>query len=459
MRFTTTSLALSLLAAIVAAPAGVCAGETPQQAPTTVQPSQVDVPEQVRRPYRGLFGAPADPTSKQSLVLNGTVFGAYDDDVFAADSNPNELLGAGRNRGGWYSGLVAGLGYRRPGERLSFGMTGDVGANRYANRKGTVPTYRAGGNVSLNLTGSTTLSADANLVYAPEYRLGLFISPSTPTGSLDPFSSVVPDYDLFRLSAYRTTVAAGLSQVVGRRSTLDGWYSMSNVQYVGNPADYRSQAGGGRFSHRLTQGLALRLGYSYSLARYDATQTVRPQRVHNIDAGVDYSRALSISRRTKFSFSTGSAVLGADNGLAGEKVAYRYRFIGNANLAQELGRTWKASLAYRRGIDFREGFYDAFLTDGVSAGFGGFFTRRLRFSSSADSSFGTVGFGSSNKFRAYSATAGLEAALTRNLAVYGRYVYYSYNFDAQVVTDPRLARTLERQGVRIGLAATIPVIR
>ena len=59
---------------------------------------------------------------------------------------------------------------------------------------------------------------------------------------------------------------------------------------------------------------------------------MRPQRIHNIDAGVDYSRALSFSRRTTFSFSTGSAVLVRDKALGGfDGNRTSYQFIGNAD--------------------------------------------------------------------------------------------------------------------------------
>ena len=448
------------LLALVVISAEARAAEAPQQAPplTSATPSDQPAPAEVRRPYRGLFGAPDDP-SKQALTLSGSAFAAYDDDVLSDGGSANpSFSNSGRGK---YGGVSAGLEYSRPGRRASVGLTGDVGVNRYVAQDRTTTMYRTGGDVALRLTPRTTLSAGGSLAYAPTYRLGLFISPTSLTGSLDPFATVVPDYDLFSLEAYRTAASLRLSQSIGRRSSLDGWYSIMRVNYVDEPLDYGSMGAGGRFTHRLTRNLGLRLGYSYDTAKYEARQSLRPQRVHNIDAGVDYGRALSVSRRTKFSFSTGSAVLVRETPVSSTPTTneVNYRIIGGADLTHEMGRTWTAQLAYRRGIDFREGFYDPFLTDGVSARLGGLFSPRLRFSSSVDYSFGSVGVGTSTGFNSYSANAGLEVGLTRALALYGRYVYYAYDFDGQVALDPRFSRTLNRQGVRVGLSASIPLVR
>lgn len=436
-----------------------------QEPPSTPPPSQTPpssdqpAPEQVRRPYRGIFRGPSDP-SRQALAFTGSVFGAYDDDVFAGSSGATVTAPGARGRSGWYGGLVAGLEYSRPGNRVSVGLTGDLGVNGYASRSETAPTARTAGNVDWKLARHTTVDAAGSVVYAPEYRLGVFINPGSLTGSLDPFGSVVPDYDLFSLAAYRTSASVVLSQGIGRRASLDGYYTSVAVNYVEEPNDYRTQVVGGRFTDRITQNLSLRLGYGYSVARYDALQGFPPQRVHNIDAGFDYGRALSVSRRTRLSFSTGSAILARGQTLSNlGQNDYSYRFTGAADLTHEMGRTWKAQLGYRRGIDFREGFYDPFLYDSVTGNVGGLWSRRVRFSSSADYSVGTVGVGSSNKFNAASANAGLEYALSRSLALFARYVYYAYEFDAQVALNPRFGRTLDRQGVRIGLTAFVPVIR
>jgi opacity protein-like surface antigen len=124
-----------------------------------------------------------------------------------------------------------------------------------------------------------------------------------------------------------------------------------------------------------------------------------------------------------------------------------------------MGRTWTADLGYRRGVDFYEGFNDPFLSDAVSASLYGMLSRRLNFSSGVDYSFGTVGVGTDNRYDTLAAHAGLEFGLTRTLAIYGNYLYYRYEFDQQVALDPRFAQSLNRQGVRFGLSASLPILR
>ena len=458
MKYINNALVVWLLAAALA-PTVASAGELQQTTPPAQTPqSDEPKPERVRRPYRGLFGAPADPDSKQSLNLTTSVFGAYDDDVVTSGVTPTTKA----ERSGWYGGLNVGSQYSLRGERLSVGIAGDIAVNRYAagwTPDRTATMYLANGDVALKLTSRTTLSGNTTFTYAPEYRLSLFISPSSPTGVPDVFNTVAPDYDLFRSAAYRTSAQLRLSQTFGKRTSLEGWGALMDVNSAGDSFDYGTRAVGGLLSQRLTRNLALRLGYSFAEPTYArALSPLGTQRLHNIDAGVDYSRALSVSRRTRFTFSTGSAVLVSEAGSGGNQ-DLRYRLIGAADLTREIGRTWTARLSYRRSIDFREGFAAPFLADGVSATLGGLFTSRVRFSASNDYSFGTVGVGSSNRFHAYSVNTGVEFALSKVLATFARYVYYLYDFDAQVALDPRFARTFERQGGRIGLTASFPLVR
>ena len=63
MKYINKTLFVWLLAAMLAPAAGY-AGQTAQTADT-----DAPKPERVRRPYRGLFGAPATADSKQSLEL------------------------------------------------------------------------------------------------------------------------------------------------------------------------------------------------------------------------------------------------------------------------------------------------------------------------------------------------------------------------------------------------------
>ena len=450
MSFRHTPLVVCLLALLMA-PAAVRAGQAPQ--------GDQPAPEQVRRPFRGIFGGPPDPTGKQSLIASGTAFVAYDDDVFAGQLASAETLHQGVRQDGIYSGMTAGLAYSRNSNRASAGLTADVGVNKYKNRD-LLPTYRVGANVGAQVARRTRFSVSGAAVYSPEFRLGGFTNPLSITGVQDPFSTVLADYDLYNLAALRTLAAGTLTQSIGRRASLDASYSLNNVDYINNAFNYRTQSGGLRYTQRLTRNMNARLGYGYTIAEYKQRPDVLPPHIHHIDAGIDYGRALSVSRRTHVSFSTGSAILsGTGETFAGNTSGFSYHLTGAADLTHEMGRTWKAQLTYRRGVDVHEGFAQPFLSDGVNAGLGGLLSRRLSFASGADYVSGDVGLRNGAHYVSFSTNTVLEYALSSRLALFGRYVYYKYDFDRQAALDPRLPRALDRQGVRFGLSTSIPVIR
>ena len=99
-----------------------------------------------------------------------------------------------------------------------------------------------------------------------------------------------------------------MTQSIGRRASLDASYSLNNVDYIDDAFNYRSQFAGLRYSPADAPHDA-RLGYGYTTAECSQRVGFLPQDIHHLDAGVDYGRALSISRRTRVSFSTGSAIL------------------------------------------------------------------------------------------------------------------------------------------------------
>lgn len=445
--------------AMVLAP-GVARGQT--QTPSTPPSSSIDpAPAQVRRPFRGLFGAPADPrASKQSLDLTFSAFGAYDTDVFGAETSRVTIPRA-YQQPGWYSSATAGLNYARTGDRITVGFDGDAAVTRYPNNDRLSTMYRVGGDISARIAQRTRVAVAGGVTRAPQYRLGLFFSPDTATGQANPFDTVVPEFDLFTLTAYRSNGQVSLVQDLGRRASLSAFYSIADVNYTDGGSDYRSDAAGIRFSDRLTQHLGFHLGYAFSTANYSVIRTIPARRINNIDAGVDYGRAVSFSRRTTFSFSTGSAVVSANEPVATSTGSnFRYRFTGNAVLRREIARTWNASLGYRRGVDWHEGFQEPFLSDAVNAAFGGFMSRRLRFNSGADYTFGSIGFGGRNNgYDSGSAYGSLQLAISRIFAVFGRYVYYHYHFGSGIALDPRFVPALDRQGLSVGIEASVPIIR
>src|SRR6185369_5286025 len=99
-------------------------------------------------------------------------------------------------------------------------------------------------------------------------------------------------------------------------------------------------------------------------------------RSHNLDTGVDYSRDLSLTRRTKLLFTSGATIVRQDT-------LTRYEVIGSARLSREIGRTWQADATFQRNVGFLDSVREPTFYNGINFSVGGLITRRLSFRSNA----------------------------------------------------------------------------
>ena len=176
----------------------------------------------------------------------------------------------------------------------------------------------------------------------------------------------------------------GLSHQISRRVSASGGYGAYSSEWsaASRQTLHYGRAG---ISVGIARGLNARAGYGYRQGRYGEGPDPRLVRNHTIDAGVDFSRSLSFSRRTTFSFSTGSTAI-----RDGSQT--HFSLTGQAQLNRELGRSWRATVGYSRDVRFIEQFQEVLLSDGVNASVGGLINRRQSFYASAGVSIGNVGF-------------------------------------------------------------------
>ena len=459
----TTTSSLALAAALLAAGmTSVVSAQARQDEPKG--------PE-VRRPYRGIFGAQPNPDAAQSLVLTGSAYGAYDDNVLAGLSGRNQSVWW-LQRPGYYQAASVGLDYTLAKQTPRFTVGGhSAGQARYYHRSDqseVVPYYQGDFSVDTRLSRSVTFSVLQAAAYMPHYTLSLTPTAGDDLGVISP--RLDPDLDLFPLRAFRATTMAALSQRFGRSTSLTGGYLYRYVDVDDSGADpavetpfhdYQTHAAfvRARHSRRLTTHASLDLGYGVKL-QDRRSGNGEPRVLHNVNAGISYGRALSFSRRTSFSFSTGSAIVSHEDALnSQDDVRTRARFIGNAALTHEMGRTWTASAVYQRGFVFRDGFDDPYFIDAATASLNGLVTRRLSFSASFTAYLAELERRGSNRHNGRSANVHASYALNQFFALFARYVYYEYEYGEDIPLDSRFPRTLDRQGIRVGLTASVPLLR
>jgi hypothetical protein len=450
-------------------------------APAFAQPvAQPPAPADERRPYRGIFGGPTEASQGHSLTFEAAIFAAYDDNMLDSVSG-----GRARDwryqRSGRYAGATGAAHYAasRPGERVSFGARSDalVQYSRWGDDSHTAAYFIGGLNMDARLSGSTTLSAAQGAAYVPGYSFSLSSWPGDgPLGQEtlgeEPLMgvdvAVGPDLEVVRLESFHLNSRVALTQQLSRGTSLTGGYGFRRIDFGGDEdqsgsrfADYGTHYGFARLGYQrgLTQYATLNLGYGIRVSdRND--RSGRPRALHDVQAGIGYGRPLSISRRTTFRFSTGSAIaVREDVSLPDRNQRTTARLTGDASLVHELGRTWTARASYRRGLTFREGFDEFFFTDSLGADVEGLVTRRLAFSAAGAWAFARLDRPGRSRQTAFSGSARATYALNRHLALYTRYLYYEYEFGEGVPLDERFPRALERHSLLVGLTTRVSRIR
>ena len=406
-------------------------------------------PPRAERPYRGLFGGGVGET-EQLLTFNGSLGAGYDDNIFM-DSNVGGTPADPRAaQSGSYALASGTLSYSFNKSRLALGASAGVSTRRYSgSSKDLITAYGGSIGGSFRFTERQRLTFGQAVNYQPYLNMIQFPALFEPELGQERLASLDAVTTLTDYYSYNSTV--GYTAGLGRRGALDLGYNRRVDDFATENGDYTARGGHGRYTHEVSRGLGLRVGYGYNEGRYPAAADARTLQWRTWDVGVDYARALSFSRRTQLSFATGTSAVA-------EYDRTYYRFTGEARLNRELARTWNATASYRRGVDFVEAFSEPFLSDGFSVGVGGMLNRRLQFGSAVGGALGSVGVGAEQNYDTYSASATLTYGLTRYMGLGTEYFLYRYRFDEIVRLPAGMSRHSNRQGVRVYLSLWAPLI-
>jgi hypothetical protein len=453
------------------------------------------------RPYRGLFGGDGESSAKkQSFDLTVEGYGGYESNVALAQSTlfggppievvappPTESTPA-PTAGSSMFGASATVEYSQRWQRASFNTYGSLTSSRYSSIGNASRTgYSGGVGFDVPLSRRMSLVASTAVTWTPYYEIGSLFPPLPPLGDLD-VQVTSPSFELGLVpaTALRSLSDVRVSRDFSRRSRLDAFYTRTATQFQDTSFttfDTSDTRAGIEFNRTLSRYMTLRLGYDYRIGRLgDLPQ--QQYHTHEINAGVDYHRAFNLWHRTTFSFTTGSTVfanqplqvlrppigvvttpglstdslLGPDNSNATD---IRVILTGTGSLVWEFFRSWAARVQAIRGVNYLEGFGAPALTNSVSAGVGGMVTRRVQVGAGASYATGSIGTTklSNNGYGSWNSFASADYAMTRHLALYGRYFYYDYGFQQGVVLPPGISNNFRRNGARFGVKAWVPLCK
>lgn len=246
--------------------------------------------------------------------------------------------------------------------------------------------------------------------------------------------------------------SAGITSNYTKRSSIDVSGIVRKTNFELQPQHSFSTVGGrAQWKRQITRDLAFRAGYGREQLRQRTPEGDLLFNNELLDIGVDYARALSLSRRTSLSFGTETSIIRENAG------ARHFRLNGNVMLEKRFQRTWQTVFSVRRGTDFLPGFRAPVLTEQAHFVLAGYLARRLILNVNGNAAQGEVGFNDSRKFISYTGDAKLTFAMTRHLGVFAQYVYYHY----QNPPDPEtlfLMPRVARQAVSIGVQTWISIL-
>jgi hypothetical protein len=402
----------------------------------TLQPNRPD------RPYRGVFGSGVDG-SGQLITASATLSGGYDDNILADATNRNSIRNSQQGKlaqlsGGVNYGLRAGRGQFNAGAGSSLRYYPSL-QNDYFKM------YNASAAGRLQLMDKPGLAVRQSVNYQPFTFLAGLTTVGISPDIIEPLTPPEPDF--VPVSTHYVNAQSGidLDTRLSRRLSFNSSY-VYRVARRSSRQTWR-QSGATGFTVDLSRNLGLRLGYRYTEAHY----TNRIFRSHRPDIGLDFRRALSLTRRTSFTFG-----VGAEATVVSEHT--RYRAAGHVDVTHEIGRTWTASGGYQRGTYYIDTLDEPVFGDSASAAVSGLLTRRIQFQAVASAALGNAGFGVQRQYDSYRGSVSLSTALNRFTNIGVDYAYYKYVFDPSIPLDPGVPRDVNRQSIRAHVSFWAPLL-
>jgi len=404
------------------------------------------------RPARGLFGGGVGDVS-QSLIFTASLGGGYDKAEGGQIINgPGLAPIVSPPWVGSHVVAMTALGYSLSLGRVHAGATFDAHGRFRDGQSNTFSGMGAGGNIGWDIASRTTLSASQGFSRQPRnmqlFYGGAFDATSTPNTVFDLSGATsLADY-----TSSQTSVR--FQQGITSRIALNAGYSY--LTYFGSNnstmSDATTSTAALGLSYSIAKGVYFRMGYGSTTARYGASS--QPVRYNGLvmDGGLVFDRALSLTRRTSVTFSTGLTGARDDAGLV------HYFVAGRGTLSYELGRSWTTAVNYRRGVDFDQTFGQPIVMDMVSAGISGDLNRRFQASAGVAGSWGSIGINAgASGYNAYSASADLRTALTRQLGISLSYAYRHYFVDDQRSLPIGMQPSTDRHSIRATLDLWVPL--
>jgi hypothetical protein len=397
-----------------------------------------------QRPTQGLFGRAA---KGEGFDLAVSAFRGFDD-----NNTDQPYDGLAQERGVFDSLDVGAMLTKKAGD-FSFGVNGRSSVRYYQDINDLVALrHQVVGRVG-GVFGHTQFNVSQMVGYAPFYSystLPELMAPGSPTDAV-----AVTDQILTRRPGLELGTTGSFLQTIGRASlTLNA--STQRTEFTEEPGiGFRSDYANGRFLYHVTRDIGVVAGYGFQRGDY----ALRPGQhdvvdFQNIELGIDFNHALSLTRRTTVGFTTGTTAVGIKDGSS------EFRIVGDFHITREFGRTWQATAAYHRGVGLIAGFPQPLFADSLAINVGGALNKRLTMSLRGGFTSGELTTTiAPNTTDNYSGAGRMQFAMTRLTALTGEFSYYRYRFDSTIGLPVGLNPQFDRRSARVGVTLWLPLLR
>jgi hypothetical protein len=440
---------------------GVAASQTTQPREQESRPEPAtpeDSPEPLanaKPPYDALFGGASTQTRPgNSLNFNGSIVEVYDQDQ--VDEGEPQL-------GGLYTSFSGDVDYRRSGSRGQMAATGGVNLRYYHQLSEFLAAeYHGSAGVEVEVAPRTTLLLNEAVLLAPVALPNLFATPLPPEVG-DPIPPGNSNFAVTNDKFVTSATAASVEHRFSARAQLVARGNFRYSHYLGevNPnSDWSMLDSGAVYRHRLTETRSVRAGYSYRRASYSFAGSLpgrgpQPDE-HNFFVGVAVNRAFSAGQRTMLSIDGGTSVFGATSPVDFLQPGNRLRFVFDASVAHQIGKTWLFAGAFDRGSQFDQGYGGPVFANAFSLTATGFLNARTDVTAWVSRTDGEPVLAVTGQgFSTTTAGGRLRYALSRRWALTGEYFHYTYDFTNSpnypflIGVPQRFARNSIRGGVSV----------
>jgi hypothetical protein len=399
------------------------------------------------RVFRGLFEAA--PVAQTVVALTSSVYEGFDSRTASAEE--------GELSGGLFSAVTPTLTISHVGQRSAFGLSA-TNLVRHYNEDGRFLTLDRGASFGLRHSrGRVALQLSQRVSHRPYYAFLDLASLASPgLGGMHEMS-VDRSSGRYALTSYATTIQAS------RQSSEHQWLS------AGYQFRYARPSAGGEvedeglelqdvIGHEATVSLTRQIsrrtgahiGYAIRTAGDVNGVTTSPSRTHELNVGLDRFQSLSLTRNTSLSFSTGTGLLDTVSGM-------RLTLLGAASLDHRFGRGSRATIRFRRALDYVDGIDAPVLRDAAIAEFDVQLAQRLVGQFRANVARGTIqGAVASAPYTTAYGSARMRFDFSRRVAGYAEYFDYYREFAGDTGSS-LVGGSWHRHGVRVGVMVDVPL--